>query len=120
MPHDRLLDDLMAAATFEDAAAVVLRAMLAEAEATLAESVFAARGQILRGVVYLHPGDSYQRLFGVEQTGARVEGVGYLASAGVWRWVAEHRCSVSIDVRLEAIRPWLPDGPLKPISDERG
>ena len=111
----------MASGCFEDAAEVVLKEVLADAEFALAGSMFAARGRLLRAMVHIHPGDGYRRQFGIEHSSsARVDQVGYLASANVWRWIVEHRCSVSIDVQLEAIRPWLGDEPLRPVSDARG
>ncbi|HTE51618.1 MAG TPA: sigma 54-interacting transcriptional regulator [Kofleriaceae bacterium] len=120
MGHDHLLPALMASSSFEEAAEVALKAVLAEAEAALADSAYASRGRLLRGMVYIHPGDGYRRLCGIEhRSGAPVDDIGYFASAGVWRWIEEHRCSVSIDVQLEAIRPWLPDDPLRPVSDGR-
>jgi DNA-binding NtrC family response regulator len=121
MSHEKLLAPLMASSCFEEAAEVVLQAVLAEAEAALAASQFTGRGRLLRGMVYIHPGDGYRRLFGIEhRSGPRLDDIGYFASANVWRWIVEHRCSVSIDVRLETIRPWLPDGTLHPVNDSRG
>lgn len=120
-PPTSLVTPLMAASSFEDAATVVLEAMLARVDAALADSEYASQGRLLRGVVHVRPGDSYQRIFGIEhRSSTRVDGTGYLTSANVWRWIAEHRCSVSIDVHLEIIRPWLPDGPRRPSSDPRG
>ena len=40
-------------------------------------------------------------------SGVETRGVGYLPSATAWRWVAERRCPVSIDVHLGAMRPYL-------------
>ncbi|MDC0748637.1 sigma-54-dependent transcriptional regulator [Polyangium mundeleinium] len=106
-----LLGRLMAAACFEDAATAALEAILACAEEAIAKSRFATSARLLRAVVHLRPSDGYQRLFGIEhRTRAQVEGTGYLTSANVWRWVAEHRCAVSIDVQLGGLHAWLPDG----------
>jgi DNA-binding NtrC family response regulator len=100
---------LTAAACFEDAATAALQTLLDSAEQALAESPFATNGRFLRAMVHLRPDDGYQRLFGIEhRTGALLEGTGYLTSANVWRWVAEHRCAVSIDVQLGVIRTRLP------------
>jgi DNA-binding NtrC family response regulator len=108
----------MASSCFEDAATVVLDCMLAGAHAVLATSVFSASSRLLRGVVHVRPGDSYQRLFGIEYPSrVRVAGTGHLTSANVWKWIAENRCSVSIDVHLETIHPWSMDGPMRPIPD---
>jgi DNA-binding NtrC family response regulator len=103
---------LMEAKTFEDAASATLKAMLTSAEEALAHSPHAAQGRVLRGVVHLRPAGSYQRLFGIEHpSGDRVEGTGYLTSANVWRWVAENRSAVSIDVPLSTLRTWSAEGP---------
>lgn len=92
---------LMAAQSFEDAAAASLQVMLACAEGALASEPRFARGKLSRGVVHVRPADSYRRLFCMEHpSGARANGTGYLTSANVWRWVAEHGCAVSIDVQL--------------------
>ena len=113
-PLTSLIPLLMAATCFEDAATGVLQAMLACAESALDAGPSAESGRLLRGMIHLRPADSYQRLYGVEHgSGARVEGTGYLTSANVWRWIAEHRCSVSIDVQRGSLRSWLPDGPLE-------
>jgi DNA-binding NtrC family response regulator len=121
MRHEQLLSALMASDCFEEAAEIVLQAVLADAEAALASSAFAGRGRLLRGMIYIHPGDGYRRLFGIEHdSSARVDDPAYFASATVWRWIVEHRCSVSIDVPLESIRPLLPDEVLRPVSDSSG
>jgi transcriptional regulator with AAA-type ATPase domain len=118
VPRDELLASLItrliAATSFEDAATAVLQAMLGCAEAVLTQSPYAARGRLLRGVVHLRPADSYQRLFGIEHRGGvRVEELGYLTSANVWRWLVEHGCSVSIDLQLGLLRAWTLDGPIR-------
>ncbi|MDI1480332.1 sigma 54-interacting transcriptional regulator [Polyangium sp. y55x31] len=103
----------MAATCFEDAATAVLSAMLGHTQALLSDSEYAASARLVRGVVHLRPEGGYQRLFGIEHpSGARVTGTGHLTSASVWRWVMEHRCSVSIDVQAGTIQPWLPAGPV--------
>jgi DNA-binding NtrC family response regulator len=124
VPHNETLaslaTDLMASSCFEDAATVVLERMLAVARAVLESSEFGASSRLLRGVVHVRPGDSYQRLFGIEHPSlARMAGAGHLTSANVWKWIAENRCSVSIDVQLETIRPWSLTGPMHPILDSK-
>src|SRR5262245_3910126 len=85
--------------------------MLGCAEAARTQSPYATRGRLLRGVVHLRPADSYQRLFGIEHPGgARIEEVGYLTSANIWRWLVEHGRSVSIDLQLGLLRAWTLDG----------
>ncbi|HEX2692019.1 MAG TPA: sigma 54-interacting transcriptional regulator, partial [Kofleriaceae bacterium] len=112
---DALIRHLLEARDFEEAARATLIAMLAAAEQALAQSLFAGKGRLLRGVLHLRPDDSYQRLFGIEHPdGERVEGTGYLTSANVWRWVSEHRTSVSINVKTGTLRTWLADGASEP------
>jgi DNA-binding NtrC family response regulator len=121
LDHDQLLPALMASSCFEDAAEVVLKEVLADAEKALARSPFAGRGRLLRAMVYIQPGDGCRRMFGIEhRSSAHVDQVGYVASAKVWRWIVEHRCSVSIDVQQSAIRPWLGDEPAHPFADGSG
>ncbi|MEO8900514.1 MAG: sigma 54-interacting transcriptional regulator [Polyangiaceae bacterium] len=108
-----LVSRLVGATYFEDAASALLQAMFACVDFAVAESPFAFRGRLLRGVLHLRPEGSYQRLFGLEHPGdARVEGIGYVTSGNVWTWIEEHRCSVSIDVQRNALRSWLPQGPV--------
>jgi hypothetical protein len=104
---DPLIGALLAARSFESAAELTLKAMLAAAEAALAAGS-SGKARLLRGVIHLRPDDAYQRLFGVEHPGGeRVHGTGYLTSANVWRWVSEHRTAVSIDVKAGTLRSWL-------------
>lgn len=112
-----LLLRLVEAKDFEDAARMVLVAMLAAAEERLARSPLAGRGRLLRGVLHLRPDDSYQRLFGVEYPdGERVDRTGYLTSANVWRWVSEQRAAVSIDVQTGTLRTFPSDGASEPAK----
>ena len=109
-----LISRLMATTSFEDAATAVLQAILGHAEAALTRSPYATQQPPARGVVHLRPADTYQRLFGIEHPGGiRVDEVGYLTSASVWRWLVEHGCSVSIDLQLGMLRAWTPDGPVQ-------
>lgn len=102
-----LVSRLIVASTFEEAATAVLRAMLDRAEAALRKSPFAMRGRLMRGAVHLRPGDSYQRIFGLDhQTGAPTNELVYLTSGNVWRWLVQHGCSVSIDLQLGMLRAW--------------
>lgn len=83
--------------------------MLQCAQAALAASGYSESGQLLRALVHLRPTDSYRRLYGVEHADDRpVDGMGYLTSASVWRWVSDNGYSVSLDVKLDALHPWLP------------
>jgi MoxR-like ATPase len=112
---DALIRHLLEARDFEEAAKATLVAMLAAAEEGLGRSPLAGKGRLLRGVLHLRPDDSYQRLFGIEHPhGERMEGTGFLTSANVWRWVSEHRTSVSINVKTGTLRTWLEDGASEP------
>ncbi|WP_441289288.1 sigma 54-interacting transcriptional regulator [Sorangium sp. KYC3313] len=118
-----LVPRLVSATYFDEAATAVLQAMFTCVEEALADSPFASRARILRGVVHLRPEDSYQRLFGVDRlSGARIEGTGYLTSGSVWSWIEKHRCSVSIDVQRASLRSWMPDGAmaLRHLPDAAG
>jgi MoxR-like ATPase len=109
---------LVAAANFEDAAASVLSAMIDIATQAIAAGRFSGRGKVMRGMVHLRPGDGYRRLLVVEEGTRRAVPVGspagagsgdsgsgaYLPSATAWRWVAENRAPVSIDVNLGRVR----------------
>jgi transcriptional regulator with AAA-type ATPase domain len=125
--RDEMISGLIAARCFEDAATALLEAMLALADVVLAGGKYAwaapsrrspsarpappaSAGRLLRGMVHLRPEAGYQHLFGIEHpSGTPVAGTGYLTSANVWRCVEEHGSSVSIDVRLGTIHPWLRD-----------
>ena len=101
---------------FEEAAKRTLVAMLAVAEDRLARTPLVDKGRLLRGVLHLRPHDGYQRLFGIEHPhGERVEGIGYVTSANVWRWVSEHRTPVSINVRTGTLRTWLAESANEPV-----
>jgi DNA-binding NtrC family response regulator len=107
-----LVAGLTRAASFDAAAEQTLRALLRCADEQ--HEGLQATGALLRGVVHLRPHGSYQKLFGLAHgSDGRVEGAGYFTSANVWRWILEHRCSVSIDVQRGTIRPWLKDGPIE-------
>lgn len=104
---ESVIASLTEASTFEDAAQVVLRAMMDDVSAELLRSPYADRGRVLRGMAHLRPADGYRGLFVLEDTpppGGGAEGPGvmpsFLPSATAWRWVSEHRCAVSIDVQL--------------------
>lgn len=123
LPRERdrvgsLVVQLGAAKRFEDAARRTLATMLGCAQEALATSTYRGSGALLRAVVHLRPTDSYRRLFGIEHPGHQpVAGMGYLMSASVWRWVSEHGCSVSLDVRLDALYPWVADDAAAPDEE---
>ena len=103
------LQDLLRSSTFEEAALLTLRTMLGVARATLEASPYARNGRIVRAVVHLRPGDAYQGLAALEATAAELSAddddeVGTrLTSTTAWRWVAESKRSVCIDVNVGRI-----------------
>ena len=112
MPRSDLVTSLVLRLTdvrcFEDAGSAVLEAMLACAELALAAGPYASESRLLRGVIHLRPGDSYQRLFGVEHPGgAPIEGTGDLTSASLFRTIVEHGASISIGLERGTARLWL-------------
>jgi Sigma-54 interaction domain len=112
---DALILRLLEAKDFEEAARATLVAMLAAAEQRLARSPLAGKARLLRGVLHLRTDDSYQRLFGIEHpNGEHVDGIGYLTSANVWRWVSKHRTAVSINVKTGTLRTWFAEGASEP------
>jgi DNA-binding NtrC family response regulator len=102
-----LIEELLRSTFFEQAARAVLGAALAAAERALAGSVFARSGRIVRGVVHLRPGDGYRGLVAMPGRNARLPvadaGEAHLTSTTAWRWVAETRQAVSIDVHVGRI-----------------
>lgn len=113
------LNRLTAAASFEDAAETLLAAMFESIEGAFAPDApvpgmpGGKRARVLRGVIHLRPGGTYQRIFGIEHaTGGRVEGLGYLTSGNVWSWIEERLCSVSIDLARGSQTSWLAEGPI--------
>ncbi|MCU0681630.1 MAG: sigma 54-interacting transcriptional regulator [Polyangiaceae bacterium] len=103
-----LVASLRAATTFEEAATVTLRPMIDLATAALAASRFGATGKIVRGMIHLRPADGYRRLVVLEAGGGAVTGVEAsetrLPSTTAWRWVAEHKVAVSVDVNLGRVQ----------------
>jgi DNA-binding NtrC family response regulator len=112
-----LLAILGRAATFDDAANAALRAILDAAADALRESPFAAQGKILRAMAHLRPDGGYRQLAVVEHAAEQDDeaapgpagGPPSLPSATAWRWIAEHRAAVSIDVWLGVVQPHAPD-----------
>src|SRR5580698_1961163 len=96
--------DLAHAASFDEAAAALLRAVRTEIVGRLDASPFARGGRMVRSVVHLRPGDGYRGLAVLEGGGARVSSPDAhdprLSSTTAWRWVAETRRAVSIDVHV--------------------
>lgn len=115
---------LVGSATFEEAAAIVGRTLLDTAAAAFESSRFGERHRVLRAMVHIRPDDGYRRLAVVEHdaggaaTLAPAAAPPHLPSATAWRWVAGHRCAVSLDVSLGRIQPHAPGvAALLPKSD---
>jgi DNA-binding NtrC family response regulator len=117
-----MVASLRAAATFEDAALVTLRAMMDLAASALVESGYSANGSILRTMIHLRPSDGYRGLAVLESGSealVRVDASATrLPSATAWQWVAEHRVAVSVDVNLGRVHVERTD-PSRTISDNR-
>lgn len=137
-PVHSLLTALLSAQTFEDAAVLALRRMLTLAGDALAASRYARRGALLRGMVHFRPLDGYRKLVVLERDRAAGKGraeegtaevepfseqtfstnAAYLPSATAWRWVAQHRCAIAIDVNAGRIQPGQATAPLL-VRDKR-
>ncbi len=117
-----MVASLRAAATFEEAALVTLRAMMDLAVGALAASGYGTTGSVLRAMIHLRPAEGYRGLAVLEadrESLVRVDASGTrLPSATAWQWVAEHRVAVSIDVNLGRVHVDRTD-PTRTISDRR-
>lgn len=97
-----LLHGLHQARSFEQAAAQTLDVVLAEAGRAARDT----DAQVLRGMVHLRPDDSYEGI-AVREIGAGADGderPRFMPSATAWRWVAEARDAVLLDVRAGSVR----------------
>jgi DNA-binding NtrC family response regulator len=103
-----LLGELRTVTSFEEAATCVLRHMLSVLEAALASSEYAGAGRIVRGLLHHRPDDGYRRLVELEVGAKRVTPLDRakvrLPSATAWRWVAESRHAVAVDVTLGRVQ----------------
>ncbi|XXX76119.1 sigma 54-interacting transcriptional regulator [Sorangium sp. So ce134] len=121
-----LIGALAGARCFEDAAEAMLAAMLRVAEDAIAPSAYRGRAKILRGMVHLRPSDGYRRLVTLEGGAlghdSKRSGPVFLPSATAWRWVAERRAPVSIDVNTGRVQAHPHGGApvLVEIQRERG
>jgi DNA-binding NtrC family response regulator len=118
----RLVQGLRGASTFEEAAGVTLRPMLAITSSSLDGSPFASSGRVVRGMLHLRPDDGYQRLVVIEGGSTAVSTLGpadaRLPSATAWRWVAEQQRAIAVDVNLGRVQV---DGsdPGQAVTDRR-
>ncbi len=88
---------------------------------------WAERGSVLRGMVHLRPSDGYRRLWVEEHEDDASDRRGrardpqltdaFVPSATAWRWVAEHRAAVAIDVLAGLLQPRLPSGQVERLPD---
>jgi transcriptional regulator with AAA-type ATPase domain len=112
LPIDRLLSKLIAelheAATFEAAAGVTLRPMLALALQALEASPYASSGRIVRAMLHLRPDDGYRQLVVLEAGADTLSSLdpadARVPSATAWRWVAEHQRALSVDVHVGRVQ----------------
>jgi DNA-binding NtrC family response regulator len=101
-----LLEELIGATTFDQAAQATLRAVVTIASAAHGESNFATSGRIVRAVVHFRPDDGYRGLSVVEtNAGAPTRGSeeSRLSSTTAWRWVATTGRPVAVDVNVGRI-----------------
>jgi transcriptional regulator with AAA-type ATPase domain len=120
--HDKMIEMLAALrerTNFEEAANVLMEAVMDSAESALSESPHGGGGRILRAMVHHRPGDGYRRLT-VLDSERRDSSTGldeaFLPSATAWRWIVENRRPASIDVNLALIQTEAPGGP-QPTTD---
>lgn len=104
-----LVETLLGASYFEEAATQTLSQMLKLCAERLAQSQYEGVARILRGMVHLRPADGYRRLvtleWGQKEMPAAENGKPHLPSATAWRWVAERGAAVAIDVNLGEAKP---------------
>src|ERR1044072_4490726 len=124
---EALIADLLASKTSEAPAGSVLAQMLLTSREALRASRYAPRGRMLRAMVHLRPDDAYRTLVVLEEGASSVVPVSlaghhdshhdaaprheapvFLPSASAWRWIADRRCPVAIDVLLGKMQPMLP------------
>lgn len=120
--HEKLIGMLAALrerTNFEDAANVLLRAVIDVSASALAAGPYGNGGRIVRAMVHHRPSDGYRRL-AVQDADTRDGGPGldeaFLPSATAWRWIVENRRPASIDVNLALIQNETPGGP-QPTTD---
>ncbi len=114
-PISSILTSLHACTSFEDVATQVLGELLGTANRALAQSPFASTGRLLRAMVHIRPEGAYRRLAVLEFGKSKLEPmdpsspsepiVSYLPSATAWRYVAELRVPIAVDVHLAKIEP---------------
>ncbi len=103
----RLIDELWSAQDFEAGAKVLLRAVLAQAEQARSQDPGSRSMRILRSMLHLRPGGSYEGLVVLRAEGTRDaagKGGWLLPSATVWRHVHEHRQAVAVSLLMGTIR----------------
>ncbi len=103
----RLIEELWCAEGFEAGARVLLEAVLAQAEQAREQDPGSRAMRILRLMLHLRPGGSYEGLVILQAEGARDstgESGWLLPSATVWRHVHEHRQAVAVSLLMGTIR----------------
>jgi DNA-binding NtrC family response regulator len=104
-----LVAELQAASSFEVAATCTLGRLLDVTRAAIEASPYAETGRVLRGLVHLRPDDGYRGLVVLEAGRDGLSAVPgdetRLPSTTLWRWVAERRSAVALDVTLGRVEP---------------
>src|SRR5262245_9553207 len=104
--HDRMiamLGNLREQRNFEEAAIVLMQAVMDTGQVTLDANRQGSGERILRAMVHHRPSDGYRRLAVLDAdhaaSSSRIDEA-FLPSATAWRWIVEHRRPASIDVNL--------------------
>ncbi|MGA2450617.1 MAG: sigma 54-interacting transcriptional regulator [Polyangiaceae bacterium] len=102
------VDELLLATSFDDAALATLRALERVAANALTGSPHQQSGRIVRSVLHERPADGYRGLAVLEAGAPELSALGAsnasMTSTTAWRWVAETRRAVSIDVNVGRAR----------------
>lgn len=97
---------LLAAQSVDEAADLLLGALLAQCRTLLRQGPWARSARLLRGMVHLRPQEGYRGLYikelGTDAPPDAVDEV--LPSATVWRWVDATRAPVEVDVTEGRVR----------------
>jgi DNA-binding NtrC family response regulator len=112
----KLMAALIAASTFEEAARLTLTAILDVVSGALRSSTFADVGAVRRAVIHLRPSGAYRQLVVLEapddESSAPPPHDRRLLSTTAWRWIADRKRAISIDVNLATVRLNPEDGAL--------
>ena len=103
-----VVDELLRATSFDGAARTTLRAVQRVAVNALTGSPYPQSGRIVRSVLHERPADGYRGLAvleaGAPELSALEASDASMTSTTAWRWVAETRRGVSIDVNTGRVQ----------------